>query len=390
MQEPQQVTSTDTDDLLSGLYYAVLASQTRCIKSLRQLEAAFTATPTSTAAEPSDTPKSSKECSSKKIRTRSQSKRDKHEKNIFPVDKSLKDLETLDIVKTTLIEATTEAILWESAITSGKARATAVLSPDLFRTIAELLRDCANDVRNLELNLNCQQTHNASEQCLGTLDVWLEKAEYVLQTESVDFDDVALFAPGTDEVGSKSIGLSDTENSSWEAVQSVAENVKLLMDLLPSIDHLPDVESLDSNTKIIQKSEFEVSAPARIWISQVRASYEKAADEVVERLGEANWQRFCRLRLEIDEGIVEEFGHAKSVFHAASAFYDSALGTSVGAKSDTQTVASHSSFVSSHNDDVCHHNRVPIEPPEVALNKPFTCQVCHQLVNGVRNRIDWK
>lgn len=229
------------------------------------------------------------------------------------------------------------------------------------------------------------------------LDLWLEKASYVLDDEETVQTKNVPKGPGETSSTSSMHRHCEAE----ELLESLDENVGLLMDLLPSIEHIlsfPDSRPADD--RLQYTASFEASAPARIWISQIADKYRDASEDLVERLGEANWQRFCKLRMRCDDTLATELGQAKSVFHASnarsklhapSAFQDSAIGTSLGTTTGyAHSTASHASFASSAADDSLHYNRVPSQPEEIALGKPFRCPICDNVLSEIRHRIDWK
>lgn len=130
---------------------------------------------------------------------------------------------------------------------------------------------------------------------------------------------------------------------------------------------------------------FFASGPAAMYISLVREKYRRAQNQLVERLGEANWQRHVGVRkMEASVDDHDEMAVAKSVFRPYSAFHDSGIGTSV------QYAPSHTSFLSSNAEEERNSFRVPATPAEVHENKPFQCFLCKSMLSTIKNRIDWK
>lgn len=290
--------------------------------------------------------------------------------------------------------------LWGDVVSSGRAQATSTLSPDLHRTIMEVLVECAMDVRRLVGTCSARIEGSGiplSVSKTSKLDGWLEKASYILDNEEVvEQSDSEADSEESDQGSSSYVAVTQ------DILESLDESVNLLMSLLPGIDHLNSLRhqlqpggelgivSGQSATDLL-----EVSDPAKLWVSQVCDKYPDAPLVLAERLGEANWQRFCRLRIPQSVTFAEELGQARSVFHApgqpASEFRDSAIGSSLANRpDDSKSNASYNSFASSANvpDDL--QNRVPLEPPEIALGKPFPCSICFQVIGHVRNRADWK
>ena len=135
---------------------------------------------------------------------------------------------------------------------------------------------------------------------------------------------------------------------------------------------------------------FSASGPAATYISLVREKYRFAQNQLVERLGEANWQRHLgvRNRMEASVDVHEELAIAKSVFRPYSAFHDSGIGTSVPAQ--TQYAPSHTSFQSSNAEGERNSLRVPATPVEVYERKPFQCFLCKSMLSNIKTRVDWK
>ena len=139
---------------------------------------------------------------------------------------------------------------------------------------------------------------------------------------------------------------------------------------------------------------FSVSGPAEVYVSLVREKYKLAQDKLVERLGEANWQRHISVRksMEASANVVEEpvesSAVAQSVFRPYSTFHDSALGPSI--PEQTEYAPSHTSFQSSNTEGEREYIRVPATPVEVTDGKPFRCFLCKCILSNIKNRVDWK
>lgn len=148
---------------------------------------------------------------------------------------------------------------------------------------------------------------------------------------------------------------------------------------------------------------FHLSDPANIYVSLVREKFKHAEDQLIDRLGESNWQRhkIVRERMESVKRHPEEanermeqnrFVHDQDVPYSAfrpyATFHDSGIGTSVPAH--TEYALSHTSFQSSNSDGEHGSMRVPPTPVEVSAGKPFQCAFCGCTLLGIKNRIDWK
>lgn len=220
-----------------------------------------------------------------------------------------------------------------------------------------------------------------------------------MQAEA-DFD-------GKEEIDDETWAMTDYDSFS-DAISSLKVYVDCLMDLLPSMENtLSLIGEKDFSNKTASRLAFQVSGPARSYVLRVYDKFEKANTRLVERLGEANWQRHVSLRMNhrpnmhalpealeelIDETVEEVVEEApKSVFVPVSLFQDSRLGSTLPAYSSyTATVASHSSFVSSLEDGENGELRVPPTPKEVFDEMPFDCTICGHTLNKIKSRIDWK
>jgi hypothetical protein len=201
-------------------------------------------------------------------------------------------------------------------------------------------------------------------------------------------------------------GVSDGDNMDLEghedrerlsmSISSLATYTTCLMDLLPSME---DTLNFASQAKDGDESshplDFHVSGPARSYILNIFDRFSKANPQLVERLGEANWQRHIALRNGLTKEadsvhvVIEEA--PKSVFVPVSLFQDSGLGTSLHAHTIyAATSASHTSFVSSQADEEGGGLRVPPMPKAVSKGIPFGCEICGHTLSEIKNRIDWK
>jgi hypothetical protein len=177
--------------------------------------------------------------------------------------------------------------------------------------------------------------------------------------------------------------------------REVSDNISCLMDFVFVLEQT--LQSADHGfQRIRQLVLFEVSGPAHVYVTNIRDKYQHADLKLVQRSGEANWQRHVRIRSMLDQA-EEEGPHAipidaKSVFTPFSKFHDSGLGTSLPAVSAyAVSNASHMSFASSLADgkeSTC--LRVPTTPAEVWSKKPFNCSICGEIQYNIKDRIAWK
>ena len=138
---------------------------------------------------------------------------------------------------------------------------------------------------------------------------------------------------------------------------------------------------------------FYVSDVAGVYISLIRDKFRDAEARLIERLGEANWQRHVNVRLGMANVISDaEVGSIReepcSTFGPYSAFHNSGIGPSV--PTQTQYAASHTSFVSSVSEKEEKRLGVPREPVEVGAGRSFKCYLCGEVLSNIRNRLDWK
>ena len=194
---------------------------------------------------------------------------------------------------------------------------------------------------------------------------------------------------------------TDGENSSddddtTDIVDELRLHTQWLTQLGPSLEqNLVSAQKTRTHASLPAPIPFSVSGPAKVYISLVREKYKLAQDRLVERLGEANWQRHVSLRklMEASANVVEEMtapiensAMARSVFRPYSMFHDSALGPSIPGQ--TEYAPSHTSFQSSNTEGDRESIRVPATPVEVSNGKPFECFLCKRILSNIKNRVD--
>jgi hypothetical protein len=208
------------------------------------------------------------------------------------------------------------------------------------------------------------------------------------------------------EMEPDSEGVSDSGNMDLEdhegydrlsmSISSLATYTTCLMDLLPSMeDALNFASQANYEDEASSRLDFHVSGPSRTYILNIYDRFSKANPRLVERLGEANWQRHIALRnrptkqAESVAAAIEEA--SKSVFIPVSLFQDSGLGSSLPVQTSyAPTSASHTSFVSNQADEDSGVLGVPPTPKAVSKAIPFSCEICGQTLTRIKNRIDWK
>lgn len=208
------------------------------------------------------------------------------------------------------------------------------------------------------------------------------------------------------ETGFNSEGVSDSEDTDLEdledyyklsrSIKSLETYTTCLMDLLPSMeDTLSFANQANDEEQASIPLDFHVSGPSRTYILNIYDRFSKANQKLVERLGEANWQRHTALRngptkeAETVSPAAEET--PKSVFIPVSLFQDFGLGSSLPAQTSyAATSASHTSFISSQADEEGGRLKVPPTPEAVSKGMPFICEICGQMLSQIKTRIDWK
>lgn len=138
---------------------------------------------------------------------------------------------------------------------------------------------------------------------------------------------------------------------------------------------------------------FTVSGPAEIYVRNIRDKYPNAEAELVQRLGQANWERHVKVRKALDRVEEQEdlFPIPEPSLFKPSSFRDSGLGTTI---KDSELRAYEpslaTSFASQAGDADIHHFRVPPMPALLLGVTGFTCPYCAQYLTAVKNRRDWK
>jgi hypothetical protein len=180
-------------------------------------------------------------------------------------------------------------------------------------------------------------------------------------------------------------------------IRSLQVYSKLLMDLCPTLEQAfyTRQHGAGGNEPASGLKLFEVTESALPWVGQVYEKFRTADNGLLERLGEANWQRFVRIRALISDSATaqESFEEPKTIFKPSTVhtFRDSALGASIPAQPEVAgSVASRTSFMSSVEGEGKNHLAVPQTPQQISRNEPFTCSFCGTLLKTLRNRIDWK
>ena len=224
----------------------------------------------------------------------------------------------------------------------------------------------------------------------------LEQSEIIVSDEDTRASQHA--GDESDQSDSDSEGSSYGEESLYEKIQF---GIARLMELAPTLQrNIARGEKARVQRILSSAQPFRVSEPAEIYVSMAREKFKKADLKLIQRLGQANWQRHGRIRdmMFRSEDSVEEkpVPHAilttdHSTFRPPPTFHDSGLGTTISSASEyAASAASHTSFASTLEEGGRKSLRVPSMPPEIADGKSFECFICRTLQSRIRNRIDWK
>ena len=203
--------------------------------------------------------------------------------------------------------------------------------------------------------------------------------------EQIDLDALASDATYLDRDGYSDDNVHDF-------CKDVVFIIKCLTELGPSLEqNLASARRPAPSTSNSAFVLFCLSGPAGFYVSLVRDKFKQASKELVERLGEANWQRHLKVRNMMGDpennlAIGQET--ARSVFQPDMTFHDSGIGTSVPAW--TQYAPSHTSFQTSNTEGGLRSLRVPPTPLEATNGKSFRCYLCGDTLSTIRTRTQWK
>lgn len=200
--------------------------------------------------------------------------------------------------------------------------------------------------------------------------------------------------------------ISDTEESGesdTEDPSNLAEELRLQMQCLKQLSPILERNLVKASRIRLDATDpseilcFSVSGPAQSYVSSVREKFKEAEDQLLKRLGEANWQRHVTVRELMarhpDNSVASPLSYwplsiAQTKFRPYSAFHDSGIGSSM--PTQTSYAPSHSSFRSSIADGGREALRVPPTPIEVLEGRPFQCFICKRSLSNIKNRVDWK
>ena len=230
----------------------------------------------------------------------------------------------------------------------------------------------------------------------------LNLASLLEQSETIVADDNMRASQYAGDESDQSDSESETSSNGEESLyENIQFGIARLIELAPTLQK-NIVRGKKARTQRIPSSAqpFRVSEPADIYVSMAREKFKQADLNLVQRLGQSNWQRHRRIRdmMYRSEESVEEkpvpsaiLTTDHSTFRPPPTFHGSSLGTTIFSASQyAASAASHTSFASTVEEGVRKSLRVPSMPPEIAAGKPFKCYICGMLQLRIRNRIDWK
>lgn len=267
---------------------------------------------------------------------------------------------------------------------------------------------------------------------LVELEVLSDKASQVAQATSVEIRSQYAVIDRQPELssGSDSDLDSDTGSLSSEATfDDVLEDLKTyienLMDLSSSIEFpAMDVVVVEGSNAALTDDFSSIPEPVRPFIQIIRDRFPSTEVTLVKKLGEANWKRRERLRLQLASAPVIEFGDLNSDEDSSiaetvrdsnrqsdtrSSLDFSVIHQSVTTSSDVSepsifdrnsmfrhrrssaAAESITSFATSMNSGPDYGQRsVPKLPWNHDFEASFQCQICGEILRNIRNRTDWK
>lgn len=179
----------------------------------------------------------------------------------------------------------------------------------------------------------------------------------------------------------------------------IAPYIHDLMELGPTIQNNLEQRAIKAESNDYVNDTFSVHSSAQHYVSMIRDKFPEASLGLIERLGEANWQRHVIIRNHAtnkSSGLTTAIGTTDkrtifSQYGKVSLFHDSGIGTSdPKTNENAASTYSHTSFVSTMAEDGHRGPSVPPTPKAVRHGKAFECNICYRQKWSIRNRIDWK
>ncbi|KAI9800180.1 MAG: hypothetical protein M1833_003507 [Piccolia ochrophora] len=297
--------------------------------------------------------------------------------------------------------------LWGESFHEGQLDALIEVSDELKETIIELLSGIANMLTSPAIiyiaGFDPTDAHDKIRKQISDVGQLVEKAQCMIRSDDEDDSDDGNSVP------------VERDYAAADASKTIELNIRCLMQLNPTLEKIsalsPSAEDHDSSSSPVS---FQVSEPARPYVMKIYEKFPDADVKLVERLGEANWQRHSRVRqlMQTTEpannatsdggGTTSTPAHTKdtrfcdqpqaeSAVIPTSIFHDSGLGGSLPIQSSyAKSVASHTSVLPNALEfDGKAGLRVPTTPTEEALGNPFECFICRRRLVNIKNKVDW-
>ena len=236
---------------------------------------------------------------------------------------------------------------------------------------------------------------------LADLSSSIEYAGIVLQDYERE-DDYHLSEDGLseDETDDEERGAGEFKDRkvSSRFCQGLKNNIESLLELGPILHENLCAQRIHAEEPRRPDAIFQVSDPAMAYIAMIRERYGQAEDQLIDRLGEANWQRHQYIRKRLDgaethddrktQDLDEKEDRSQSDHNPYSLFRDSGIGTSIPTQEHSTP-----SLGSCQSTDITSEQarkRVPPTPKEVFEGNAFKCFICGQMLSNIRNRVDWE
>lgn len=236
----------------------------------------------------------------------------------------------------------------------------------------------------------------------------LEKARTIYKDDATNFEEdrsadsafsPALNIPIDHNDGDNDLSSLESHNETFaeelsHIAKDLGKHIFSLMELVPSMENTLAQIKGKISTPSAPRADFKVSEPAWPYVSNVRDKFRKADPKLIERLGQANWERHTKITERLDEHadvyskVTQGVDEAKSIFTPCSLFHDSGLGSSSHMIHSNKITLRASSSASHPRDSG--RLRVPPTPTEVQEGIPFTCNICGHVLHKIKSRNDWK
>jgi hypothetical protein len=272
------------------------------------------------------------------------------------------------------------------------------------------------------------------------LEVLADKVNQV--SEAAAFDLEAQYTARSINVSPESDSGSDS-NSDLGSIMSdlnledIVQDLKTcsesLVDLTPSLEYpANDVVYVEDTSDILVDNLANVAEPARSFVLIVKDHYPSMENDLVKRLGEANWERRERLRKKFTSAsvmdtaslsgeensttcgtvadrsrqnpIIEQSRPPSTIqssmglsrtYHSTttrSTFSEISIfdhdGTTFQTSVRAESVTSFASTMADGGESRQRH--VPSLPEGHEVRSPFQCQICGDMLRSIRNRAEWK